>query len=330
MNSFLTRKRSIFIITVLLALLFSAQTAFSMGEQPNKKAIVLAGFGTSYPSALVAITNIQKKVQETFPETRVCLAFTSNIIRNIWHKRQKDAEFIKANKDVPEEVLYVKGPLATIADLQDEGYRTIIVQPLHVFAGEEYVDLCEYVRGLNAITTLKEKFAPFVKLVVSRPALGKPGIEHDYHEDMEEAVKALAQDAAMAAEKGAALVYMGHGNEYFSTGIYAEFQQMMQKAHPDTPVLVGTVEGFPSLDDVSARLAHGKIKKVLLRPMMVVAGDHASNDMAGDEDDSWKSTFEHAGVQVECDIHGLGENPEWARLYVDHIKEAAEENGIKL
>ncbi len=329
MSPFFTRKRGM-IITAVLALFFTAQTAFCMGEQPNKKAVVLAAFGTSYPSALVSITNIQKKVQETFPNACVRVAFTSNIIRNIWHKRQNDPEFTKANSDVPKEILYVKGPLATIADLQDDGFRTIIVQPLHVFAGEEFVDLSAYVSGLNAITTLKKKFAPFEKLVISRPALGEPGIEHDYHEDMEKAAKALAQDVAMAAKKNAALVYMGHGNEYFSTGIYAEFQQLMQKTYPETPVLVGTVEGFPSLDDVSARLSHGKIKNVLLRPMMVVAGDHAGNDMAGDEEDSWKSTFKRAGIRVECDVHGLGENSDWVQLYVDHIKDAAKDNQIEL
>ena len=329
MKSFSIGKRGILIITAVIALLIS-QTAFGMGEQPNKKAIVLAGFGTSYPSALISITQIQKTVQKAFPDTCVRVAFTSNIIRNIWHKRQNDADFIKANKDVPKEILYVKGPLATIADLQDEGYRTIVVQPLHAYAGEEYTDLCAYVQGLNAITTIKEKFAPFVKLVIGRPILGKPGVEHDYHEDLAAAAKALAADVAQADKSGAALVYMGHGNEFFSTGIYAEFQQVMQKSYPKTKIIVGTVEGYPSLDDVSSRLAHEKIKKIMLKPLMVVAGDHANNDMAGDEDDSWKSTFKTAGVKVECNIHGLGENPAWDTLYVAHIKDTLKDNDIDL
>ena len=330
MNPIFRHKRGLFIITMLLAVLLSAQSALCMGEQPNKKAIVLAGFGTSYPSALVAITDIQKKVQEAFPDTCVRIAFTSNIIRNIWHQRQDDPEFTKANTDIPKEILYVKGPLATIADLQDEGYRTIVVQPLHAYAGEEYMDLCGYVRGLNAISTLKEKFAPFAKLVIGRPALGTPGVTHDYHKDMEAAAKSLASDVALAQEKGAALVYMGHGNEYFSTGIYAEFQQIMQETYPETQILIGTVEGYPSLDNVSARLTHGKVKKVLLKPLMVVAGDHANNDMAGDESDSWKSTFKSQGIRVDCDIHGLGENPQWANLYVTHIKETAKDNHVDL
>ena len=194
-------------------------------------------------SALVSITNVQKVVQEAFPNTPVRIAFASNIIRNIWHQRQQDPQFLKEHKDIPEQILYVKGPLATIADLQDEGYRTIVVQPLHAYAGEEYADLCAYVSGLNAIATVKKKYMPFVKLVIGRPVLGESGPDYDYHKDMEAAAKALAPDVTFAGQKGEALVYMGHGNEFFSTGIYAEFEQVMQKTYPKSRVFVGTVEG---------------------------------------------------------------------------------------
>ena len=329
MKQLTARKRGICTTLAILAVLFY-RTVFAMGPLPNKKAIVLAGFGTTYPSALVSITNIQKKVQEAFPKTTVRIAFTSNIIRNIWHQRQQDPQFLKEHKEIPEQILYVKGPLAAIADLQDEGYRTIIVQPLHAYAGEEYADLCSYIDGLNAITTIKKKYMPFVKLVIGRPVLGKFGPDHDYHKDMETAAKALAPDVALAVQKGAALVYMGHGNEFFSTGIYAEFQQVLQKTYPTTRIFVGTVEGFPSLDDVVSQVTHWKIKKAMLKPLMIVAGDHANNDMAGDEDDSWKSTFKRAGIRVECDIHGLGENMEWAQIYVDHIKDTAKDEEIQL
>jgi sirohydrochlorin cobaltochelatase len=329
MKQLTARKRGLFTILAILSIVFS-RTIFAMEPLPDKKAIVLAGFGTTYPSALVSITNIQKKVQEVFPKTTVRIAFTSNIIRNIWHQRQQDPQFLNQHKEIPEEILYVKGPLATIADLQDEGYRTVIVQPLHVYAGEEYADLCSYISGLNAITTIKKKYMPFVKLVIGRPVLGKSGPDHDYHEDMETAAKALAPDVALADQKGAALVYMGHGNEFFSTGIYAEFEQVLQKTYPTTRIFVGTVEGFPSLDDVLSRATQLNIKKIMLKPLMIVAGDHAKNDMAGDQDDSWKSTFKRAGIRVECDIHGLGENLEWAEIYVDHIKDAAKDNDIQL
>ena len=329
MKALTIRKSGIFITLAILTVLFS-RSVFAMDALPDKKAIVLADFGTTYPSALISITNIQKVVQKDFPDTTVRIAFTSNIIRNIWHQRRQDLKFLEEYKDIPKDILYVKGPLATIADLQDEGYRTIIVQPLHVYAGEEYADLCSYINGLNAITTIKKKYMPFVKLVVGRPGLGAYGHIHDYHKDMEAAAKALAPDVALADQKGAALVYMGHGNEFYSTGIYAEFEQVMQKMYPKSRVFIGTVEGFPSLEDAVSKVMHLKIKEVLLKPLMIVAGDHANNDMAGDEDNSWKNTFKRAGVRVECDIHGLGENAAWADIYVNHIRDAARDNGIQL
>ncbi len=298
--------------------------------KPVKKAIVLAGFGTSYPSALVAITNIRDRVRKAFPETRVEMAFTSNIIRKIWHKRQDDKQFLTDNPNIPNDILYVKGPLATIANLQDEGYNVIIVQPTHIYAGEEFADLSAYVAGLNSIKTIKAKFMPFKKLVIGRPLLGKAGIEHDYHEDLVPAAKALAADVALADKNGATLVYMGHGNEYYSTGTYAEFQQTLQKMYPKTNILVGTVEGYPSLDNVVSALVHTKTKKVILKPFMIVAGDHANNDMAGDDDDSWKMVLKSKGINVITVTKGLGENSKIADIYINHIKDVAKESDIDL
>ncbi len=323
------KKFGIWVIAAVLTIGLSNIT-FAMGRMPDKKAIVLAGFGTSYPTALVAITNIQKDVQKAFPKIKVRIAFTSNIIRNIWHKRQGDSRFLAEHKEIPKEILYVKGPLATIAELQDAGYRTIIVQPTHVYDGEEYTDLCSYVRGLNAITTIKKKYMPFVKLVIGRPVLGKHGITHNYHLDMEAAAKTLAPDVALAGQNGAALVYMGHGNKYYSTGIYAEFQQVMRRMYPQAEIFVGTVEGYPSKDDVVSAVTRSRIKKIVLKPMMIVAGDHAHNDMAGNDEDSWKNTFKRAGVRVKCILHGLGENQAWDNIYVHHIKDVARDNNITL
>ena len=323
-------KRLMLLFMVLILSVSLSVSCFAMGRHKDKKAIVLAGFGTSYPTALVSITNIQKTVQKAFPGVTVRIAFTSNIIRNIWHKRQDDTGFIAEHKEIPKEILYVKGPLGTIADLQDEGYRTIIVQPTHVYDGEEYTDLCSYVRGLNAITTIKKKYSPFAKLVIGRPVLGKHGVVHDYHEDMEAAAKTLAADVALAQRNKSALVYMGHGNEFYSTGIYAEFQQVMRRSYPQVKIFIGTVEGFPSLADTLSAVTHSNIKKIMLKPMMIVAGDHANNDMAGDDEDSWKNTFKKAGVRVKCIIHGLGENQTWDAIYVDHIKDVARDNDIKL
>jgi sirohydrochlorin cobaltochelatase len=316
-------------IAMIFALALAGPASAGHSRQKNKKAIVLACFGTSYPSALVAITNIKQQVEKAFPGTKVQLAFTSNIIRRIWHHRQNDAKFFAENPNIPKEIVYVKGPLATIADLQDMGYKTIVVQPTHIFFGEEYIDLTAYVNGLNTIKTIKKKFMPFDKLVLGRPLLGKCGVEHDYHEDLEIAAKALAADVALAKKNNATLVYMGHGNEFYSTGAYIEFQQVMRKMYPKAKIFIGTVEGFPALDDVVDGLLHTSTKKVLLKPFMIVAGDHANNDMAGDEPDSWKSVISKKGIKVIPVTKGIGENNQIAEIYVEHIKDAAQDNGIE-
>ena len=290
-------------------------------EGPAKKGIVLAAFGTSYPEALGSILNIKKKIEAANPDVPVKLAFTSNIIRKIWQERQDDAAWKKANAGVPEEVLYVKTPLATIADLQNDGYTDITVQALHVFAGEEFEDLQNLVISLDSIRTLKAKFQPFANLALGRPALGMPGDAYPYTEDLATGAKALKADVDQAKKMDAALVYMGHGNDFFSTGIYMEMQHVMQETY-GYPVFIGCVEGYPNFDAMLAALKASGKKKVLLKPFMIVAGDHASNDMAGDEDDAWKVMLTKAGFKVTTELRGLGSVDTWADLYVAHLKDA--------
>ncbi|WP_319582188.1 sirohydrochlorin cobaltochelatase [uncultured Pseudodesulfovibrio sp.] len=309
-------------IFLLLALLLAVPAqAGHHDEGPVKPAIVLAAFGTSYPEAVKSILNIKAKVEAANPGVPVRLAFTSNIIRRIWQKRQNDAAWKNAHIDIPEEVLYVKHPLATIADLQNDGFRDITVQSLHVFAGEEFHDLTTLVGSLGSIRTLKPRHAPFVRLALGRPALGMPGEAHPYTEDLAKAAKTLKADVEHARKLDAALVYMGHGNDYFSTGIYSEFQKVLQ-AEYDYPIYIGCVEGFPGFDDMAKTLKAAGKKNILLKPFMIVAGDHATNDMAGDEDDSWKVMLTKAGYKVTPDLNGLGMNDAWAGLYVDHVKDA--------
>jgi sirohydrochlorin cobaltochelatase len=309
-------------IFLLLALMLAVPAqAGHHDEGPVKKAIVLAAFGTSYPDAVKSILNIKTKVEAANPDVPVRLAFTSNIIRKIWQQRQDDATWKKAQADIPGEVLYVKHPLATIADLQNDGYRDITVQSLHVFAGEEFHDLITLVGSLRSIRTLKPRHAPFVRLALGRPALGMPGEAHPYTEDLAKAAKALKADVDRARKMDAALVYMGHGNDYFSTGIYSEFQKVLQDEY-DYPIYIGCVEGFPAFSDMAEALKASGKKKVLLKPFMIVAGDHATNDMAGDEDDAWKVMLTKAGYDVTPDLSGLGMTDAWAGLYVDHVKDA--------
>ncbi len=321
-------------LSTLLIMLFStisvnADQDKSTDRKESRTAIVLASFGTTVPTAVSSIINIQKEIEQTFPGVPVKISFTSNIIRSVWKKRQSEASKW-LDQGIPEEILYGKNIIATLGDLLEEGYKDIIVQPSHIFFMEQSHDLNQYVSALASIRTMKAKWRPFGKLVMGRPALGMPGDRYSYHEDLEKALKTLKADVNSAREKGAALVYMAHGNEHMSVGIYGEAQKKMRELYPDVQTYFGAVEGFPSLDDVVINLSHCQSKKVLLKPFMIVAGDHAINDMASSEDDSWKSVLRKAGFQVTPILKGLGENRAFSRIFVDHIKDCARDNNISL
>lgn len=317
-------KRGIIVVlAVLLAAWAPAKAAGPMShKKTDKKAIVVAVFGTSYPTALQSILILQKKMEAAFPGVPVKLAFTSEIIRAKWQKRAGDPEWRREHPEIPEEIYATKNTLATIANLQDLGYRQIAVQSTHIFSGEEYENLKAEIDALGAIRTLRDRDKPFAKIFVGRPALGEPGDVYPYVEDIRHAAGVLKVDADLARKNGSALVYMGHGNEIFSTGSYVELEAALRDAYPDVPVFVGNVEGFPGLERVINGLAHARIKKVTLLPLMVVAGDHAANDMMGEEEDSWKSRLEAAGIEVIPVLRGLGEVDAWADIYVDHLRDA--------
>ncbi len=321
---------------VILVLLCSTTTAFASEgwKVEHKNAIVLAMFGTTVEPALEGLLNIRTKMMEKYPETPVKIAFTSNIIRKKWQKRAEDPSYRKAHPQIPEEVLHVKTVLATIADLQNVGYDTIVLQPTHIAMGEEFLDLGTYVKGLMGMGTIKKKkYKPFHKVVLGRPALGTYGLDHPYAEDITTAAKSLAADVAMASKDKAALIYMGHGNEHFpSGGAYLELADRMRELYPETVTLIGNVEGFPSLDDVIEKLKLRGVKKVMLKPCMVVAGDHAINDMAGTdaEEPSWQMTLKKEGFEVLAVKKGLGELDSFADIFVQHAADAAADAGITL
>lgn len=313
----------------LLAALLLVLGAVGVDAAPaEKKAVVLAVFGTSHESALPGILNIRDQVQATLPGIPVRLAFTSNIIRRIWQERRQDPAYGAQHPEVPGEIINVKGPLATIADLQDEGYGYIIVQPTHISSGEEFADLASYVQGLNSIRTVKKRNMPFKKIILGRPALGTHGIEHEYRHDIEQVASLLAPDVEMARKDGRALIYFAHGNEHYSTGVYLEFEQVMRKQYPGVRIYVTMVEGFPDNGRLLAQLQADKTKKVLLKPFMTVAGDHAKNDMAGPEPDSLKSLLEARSINVAVSLVGLGESDAFAAVFARHIKDAMADEGI--
>ena len=298
-------------------------------RQINRRAILLAHFGTSYPVALSSLDTIKKQVQSHFPgiETRIC--FTSNRIRTIWAARRKKPEKW-LEQGVPEEIMHAQSLLGAIGNLQDQNYRTIIVQPTHIYHGEQYEDLQSYIRALQSIRTIKKAWAPFDKIVLSRPALGTYGIEHDYAEDIDEVVHALEADFSTVKKYGAALVYVGHGNDFFSSGAFLEARKAMRDLHPGLKIYMGMVEGFPGIAELVQELRKDEVKKVLLKPFMITAGDHAHNDMSSDDPDSWRSMIESAGIQVDVAMEGLGSNDDFASVFTKRIQETADDNDIDL
>ncbi|RZB36523.1 MAG: sirohydrochlorin cobaltochelatase [Desulfobacteraceae bacterium Eth-SRB2] len=318
----------VFLLTIVFCSVTLAGEHARVSADQGKVAIVLASFGTTVPSAIESITNIQQEVKKAFPDVPVKLTFTSNIIRSIWKERQAEAKKW-LGKGIPKEVLYVKNIIATVGDLREDGYRNIIVQPTHMFFMEQAQDLSSYVNAFASIKTTKKKWMPFDKIVMGRPAMGGPGDRYDYHEDMEKVLKTLADDIKLARKNKAMLVYMGHGNEHWSTGIYMEAAKKMQELYPDVVTYIGSVEGFPGIKDVARYLSHFDSGKIVLKPFMIVAGDHATNDMAGDEEDSWKSILTKQGFKVIPVLKGLGSNDKFAKIFVDHIRDAARDNHIE-
>ncbi len=332
MNQIEKKKKFTLLLAFLLTVMTLAGPALA-GEykRVHKNAVVLAMFGTTVEPALKSLLNIRKRMQARFPNTPVRLAFTSNIIRQVWQKRAADPKYQAAHPGVPADILHVRGPLATMADLQDAGYDTLVVQPTHLAPGEEFLDLTSYVNALDSIQTIKVKYKPFNKVVIGRPAFGTFGPAHPYAEDIEAVVHALAPDAHSAEKMGTTLLYMGHGNEFFpSGGSYLEFEAMMNRTYPGVKTIVGCVEGFPSRDDALEKLKADGNRKVMIKPLMVVAGDHALNDMAGPEPDSWLSVLEKRGYEVIPVRKGLGENNAFADIFVLHAAQAAANAGITL
>ena len=295
------------------------------------EAILLAMFGTTVEPALQGLMAIKFAMEQAFPHTPVTLAFTSNQIRRIWRKRASDPAYLAAHPEIPQEILQVQGVLAAIANLQDRGYDTLVVQPTHIAPAEEFHDLAAYVNALAAIRTMKPRWQPFQKIALGRPLLGTYSLKHAYSTDIRIAAEALADDADLARRQGAALVYMGHGNHYFpSGGLYLEFAAQMRQLYPDVLTLIGTVEGFPGLDQVLEGLLQQAAKRVVLKPFLLVAGDHATRDLTGPEEGSWQSVLTRAGFDVTPVINGLGEQAAVARIFVDHAAEAAADAGIEL
>ena len=260
-------------------------------DEIGEKELLVVSFGTSYnDNRRLTIGAIENALEEAFPDFSVRRAFTSQII--IDHVFQRDGEGIDNVTQALDRAV-------------ENGVKTLVVQPTHLMSGYEYNDLAD---------ELAEYADAFESIAMGVPLL-------DTDDDFATVADALAEATEAYNDGETAICLMGHGTEAESNEVYAKMQTVMDKAGHEK-IFIGTVESTPSVEDVLAMVQAGNYKKVVLRPLMIVAGDHANNDMAGDEPDSWKSIFEAAGYEVTCVVEGLGSLGEIQSLIVQHAQAA--------
>ena len=277
--------------------------------------ILVVSFGTSFNDSRAAdIKGIEDAIQAAYPDWSVRRAFTAQIIIN--HVQARDGEKIDNMEQAMERAVA-------------NGVKNLVVQPTHLMHGAEYDEMMELV------DSYRDKFE---SVAVAEPLLGEVGSDATViNADKEAVAKAITAEAVKtagfdsvdaAAADGTAFVFMGHGTSHTAKVSYSQMQAQMN-ALGYKNVFIGTVEGEPeetACENVIEAVKAAGYTKVVLRPLMVVAGDHANNDMAGDDDDSWKSQFEASGAfdSVECQIAGLGEIADIQQLYIAHTKAAVD------
>ena len=287
-------------------------------DEIGENELLVVSFGTSFnDSRAEDIKGIEDKLAEAYPDWSVRRAFTAQIIIN--HVEARDDEVIDNMQQALDRAV-------------DNGVKNLVVQPTHLMHGAEYDEMVE------AIDEYKDKFE---SVAIAEPMLGEVGDDATVINDDKKAVAQAITDAACqeagfddmqaAADAGTAFVFMGHGTSHTANVTYDQMQTQMEDLG-FTNAFIGTVEGEPedtACEEVIAKVKDAGFKNVVLRPLMVVAGDHANNDMAGDDEDSWKSQFEASGDfdSVDCQIEGLGRIEAVEDLYVEHTKAAIDSLG---
>jgi sirohydrochlorin cobaltochelatase len=277
-----------------------------MQSTDKKKAILVVSFGSTYEETVkISIESTENKIRTAFPDYDVFRAFTSRMVI----------------RRLSERGIQVDTEKQAIERLWAAGYQEVYVQPLHIVAGEEYDKVKKIV-----VEYAHAKEKTFERIAIGRPLLFYMGQE-EQPDDYLTVIDAVKSQLAKL-EKDQAIVFMGHGGVHPANAAYAVLQMKLEQAGFEH-AYVYTVEGFPSLDSVLEKLRKQQVRKVALLPFMLVAGDHAQNDMAGDEPDSAKSQLLTAGFEVESHLCGLGENAAIQDIYVQHLKDAMQHPGHK-
>ena len=282
----------VILFTVFSLFIFQAIAIAGHGdERPAKKGVLLVAFGTSVPEAQAVFKNVEEKVKATFPGVPVRWAFTSKIIRD---KLAKEGQQLDSVAEA-------------MAKMQDEDFTDVAVQSLHTIPGAEYDDTVAIVKAFEGLPG-----------GIRHISIGCPLLSST--EDMMASVDAMMANFPKERKPDEAVVLMGHGTHHPGNAYYPAIQYFFWKK--DKNVFVGTVEGSPELDDVMAELKARGIKKVYLMPFMAVAGDHAMNDMAGDEPDSWKSVLTKAGFECQAVLQGTAGYDQIVAIWIEHLKRA--------
>ena len=273
----------------------AAQAGIAQADEAKapKPVILVVSFGTSYnDSRHITIGAIEDAIRETYPDYDVRRAFTAQII---------------IDKLAERDGIVIDNFEQAMDKLVEEGVQKVVVQPTHLMAGYEYTDV---------LNSLQQNYADKFDAIV----LGDPLLTSD--EDYSEVVEAICDATAAYDDGQTAICFMGHGTEADSNEDYTHLQQVLTDAG-HTSYFVGTVEATPTFDDVVEAAQAAGFTRAVLRPLMVVAGDHANNDMADTEDpDSFASKFIAAGFEVECVVEGLGQLVAIDDIYVRHVADA--------
>lgn len=259
----------------------------------EKKAILVASFGTSHAETLEkTIGAIERDVAAAYPDYEIRRAFTSGMILKVLEKRDG---------------IVIDNVAEAMSRLVSDGFSEVLVQPTHVISGDEY-------DGMKA--DAKMFAGRFDRLTIGKPLLA-------HTEDYRKVTRAVMEQFPELKDREA-LVLIGHGTEHSINAAYAALDyHFKEMGYPN--VFIGTVEGYPDVETVLRQIEAFHPDKVVLIPLMVVAGDHAVNDMAGEEEDSWKNIFKNAGYEVSCVLKGLGEFQSIRDIYLEHIEDRINE-----